>query len=184
MTAGTETGWLARLAPHEACREALLFAGISIDYPTLRASSVAITHRLRALGVEAGDLVALLAPPSSSGVALIHAMLDLLATETVRYPDNLIHIVWDNRMYLLTGKQPSATAFQTDLATMAEGCGFEKVARCESLQAFKAAVDKALAEPGPHFIHALNDDKDPVGHFPRSPTFIRHRFMHALGVAD
>ena len=110
--------------------------------------------------------------------------LGALATETVCYPANLIHIVWDNRMYLLTGKQPSATAYHADLATMAEGCGFEKVARCETLEAFKTAVDKALAEPGPHFIHAINDDKGPVGHFPRSPTFIRHRFMHALGVAD
>ncbi|MCZ6729931.1 MAG: thiamine pyrophosphate-dependent enzyme [SAR324 cluster bacterium] len=108
--------------------------------------------------------------------------LGALATETVRYPDNLIHIVWDNRMYHLTGKQPSATAFLTDLAKVAEGCGFEHVARCETLDAFKAALDKALVAPGPHFILALNDDKDPVGHFPASPTYIKHRFMTALGV--
>jgi hypothetical protein len=56
------------------------------------------------------------------------------------------------------------------------------VARCETLDAFKAALDKALASPGPHFILALNDDKDPVGHFPASPTYIKHRFMSALGV--
>lgn len=108
--------------------------------------------------------------------------LGALATATVRYPKNLIHIVWDNRMYHLTGKQPSATAFRTDLATMAEGCGFESVARCDTLDAFKSAVDTALAGPGPHFILALNNDKGPTGHFPASPTFIRHRFMRALGV--
>ncbi len=108
--------------------------------------------------------------------------LGALATETVRYPPNLIHIVWDNRMYHLTGKQPSATAFHTDLAKVAEGCGFENVSRCETLDAFKAAVDKALAAPGPHFILAMNDDKGPTGHFPASPTFIKHRFMTALGV--
>ena len=108
--------------------------------------------------------------------------LGALATETVRYPENLIHIVWDNRMYQLTGKQPSASAFRTDIGTMASGCGFENMARCETLDEFKAALDKALAAPGPHFIHAINDDKGPAGHFPRSPTFIRHRFMSALGL--
>lgn len=108
--------------------------------------------------------------------------LGALATETVRYPVNLIHVVWDNRMYHLTGKQPSATGFRTDLAQVAEGCGFESVFRCETLDAFKQAIDTALSKPGPHFIHALNDDHDPEGHFPRSPTFIRHRFMEALGV--
>ena len=108
--------------------------------------------------------------------------LGSLATETICYPANLIHIVWDNRMYHLTGKQPSASAYRTDIGIMAEGCGFESMERCESLDAFKAAFDKAMAAPGPHFIHAINDDKGPAGHFPRSPTFIRHRFMSALGV--
>ena len=107
--------------------------------------------------------------------------LGALATETIQNPANLIHIVWDNRMYHLTGKQPSATAFRADIGVMAEGCGFENVARCETLDAFKAAVDKALGQPGPHFIHAINDDQGPKGHFPRSPTYIRHRFMRALG---
>jgi thiamine pyrophosphate-dependent acetolactate synthase large subunit-like protein len=108
--------------------------------------------------------------------------LGALATETVQFPENLIHIVWDNRMYHLTGKQPSATAYRTDLAKVAEGCGFESVFRCETLDAFKQAVDATLGKPGPHFIHALNDDEGPQGHLPRSPTFIRHRFMEALGV--
>jgi len=38
--------------------------------------------------------------------------LGSLATETVRNPKNFIHIVWDNRSYELTGKQPTATAFR------------------------------------------------------------------------
>ncbi len=108
--------------------------------------------------------------------------LGTLATEAVRFPENFIHIVWDNRMYHLTGKQPTATAYRTDLAKVAEGAGFESVFRCETLDGFKQAVDASLSTPGPHFIHALNDDEGPQGHFPRSPTFIRHRFMEALGV--
>ncbi len=108
--------------------------------------------------------------------------LGSLATEMVRSPPNLVHICWDNRMYHLTGQQPSATAFRTDLAKVAEGCGYTSVARCETLDAFKAAFDKALAEPGPHFILALNDEKGSKGVIPKSPTYMRHRFMRALGL--
>ncbi|MCZ6472038.1 MAG: thiamine pyrophosphate-dependent enzyme [SAR324 cluster bacterium] len=108
--------------------------------------------------------------------------LGSLATATVNNPPNLVHICWDNRMYQLTGEQPTATAFRTDLAKVAEGCGFASVARCETLDAFKAAFDNALAEPGPHFILALNDEKGSKGVIPKSPTYIRHRFMRALGL--
>ncbi len=112
--------------------------------------------------------------------------LGSLATETVRNPPNLLHICWDNRMYQLTGGQPTATAYRTDLAKVAEGCGYdpEKVFRCETLDAFKAAFDQAMAEPGPHFILALIDEKGSNGTIPKSPTYIRHRFMIALGVHD
>ncbi|MEE8394672.1 MAG: thiamine pyrophosphate-dependent enzyme [bacterium] len=114
------------------------------------------------------------------GALLMH--LGALATEAVSNPPNLIHIVWDNRMYHLTGRQPTATAYRTDLAQVAAACGFESVAACENLDDFKKEVDRALATPGPHFIHALNDDADREGELPPSPTFIKHRFMTALGV--
>ena len=108
--------------------------------------------------------------------------LGSLATETVAFPPNLIHIVWDNRMWQLTGKQATATAFRTDLAGVARACGFESVARCETLEAFGEAADTALSQPGPHFIHALTNEKDNEGHIPGSPTHIKYRFMNALGV--
>ena len=110
--------------------------------------------------------------------------LGSLATYAVRNPPNLMHICWDNRMYQLTGGQPTATAFRTDLAKVAEGCGFapEKVFRCETLDAFKAAFDQALTEPGPHFILGLTDSTAATGTIPKSPTYLRHRFMAALGV--
>lgn len=76
MTAGIESGWIDRLARHRDAREALLVLGTSIDYASLVARSAATAERLHALGVEPGDLVAILAPPSATGVALIHAMLD------------------------------------------------------------------------------------------------------------
>jgi len=111
--------------------------------------------------------------------------LGSLATETVRSPKNLIHIVWDNRSYELTGKQPTATAFRTDLAKIAEGAGFapDKVERVETMPAFRHAFDRAMGGDGPWFIHALvenNRAKPP--RVPFSPAYLKHRFMIALGV--
>jgi thiamine pyrophosphate-dependent acetolactate synthase large subunit-like protein len=109
--------------------------------------------------------------------------LSSLATEAVREPKNLIHIVWDNRSYELTGKQPTATAFKTDLAKMAEGAGIPKVERVESLPAFQGVFDRALAEDGPWFILALiEQDRAKPPRPPRSPTYIKHRFMTDLGL--
>ena len=108
--------------------------------------------------------------------------LGSLATEAWRVPRNLIHICWDNRMYELTGKQPTASAGTADLARIAEGAGFEKVARAETLPAFEASLERALAEDGPWFIHALVDDQRAAREYPpKSPTFIKHRFMSDLG---
>ena len=105
-----------------------------------------------------------------------------LATQAWRKPRNLVHIVWDNRMYELTGKQATATAGPTDLAKVAEGAGLEKVERVETLAAFEAAVERAFAEDGPWFIHVLVDDQRAGKSPPKSPTLIKHRFMTDLGV--
>ena len=109
--------------------------------------------------------------------------LGSLCTEAVRKPANLIHVVWDNRQYQLTGGQPTHTAFGTDLARMAEGAGFEHVERVETLQAFQGAFDRALEGPGPWFILALVGPESSPARPPKSPTFIKHRFMSALGVS-
>ena len=109
--------------------------------------------------------------------------LSSLATEAVRSPKNLIHIVWDNRSYELTGKQPTATAFKTDLAKMAEGAGFEHVERVESQGAFEKAFDRAMEGNGLWFILALIDqERAKPPRPPSSPTFIRHRFQTDLGI--
>ena len=108
--------------------------------------------------------------------------LGTLATETVVNPPNLVHIVWDNKMWELTGQQPTATAYRTDLGAVARGCGFESVARCETLPDFEEALDNALSSQGPHFLHVMCDDANHEAHIPGSPTYIKHRFMNALGV--
>ncbi|MBI4082447.1 MAG: hypothetical protein HY423_07530 [Candidatus Lambdaproteobacteria bacterium] len=108
--------------------------------------------------------------------------LGSLTTIASREPKNLIHIVWDNRSYAMTGGQPTATAFHTDLAKVAEGAGYPKVERVETLAAFRQAADRALKEPGPWFIHCLMEEKPVKGGGLPSPTAIKQRFMDALGV--
>lgn len=106
-----------------------------------------------------------------------------LATQANLEPKNVVHIVWDNRMYQITGGQPTATAGKANLAEIARGSGMEKVTQVETLEAFSEALDKALAEEGPWFIHALVEEPEkPTARPPKSPTFIKHRFMTDLGV--
>jgi thiamine pyrophosphate-dependent acetolactate synthase large subunit-like protein len=107
--------------------------------------------------------------------------LGSLATIASRQPKNLIHMVWDNRSYAMTGGQPSATAFHTDLAKMAAGAGYPKVERVETLAAFRDAADRALNQPGPWFIHCLMQEKPVTGGGLPSPTAIKQRFMDAIG---
>jgi thiamine pyrophosphate-dependent acetolactate synthase large subunit-like protein len=108
--------------------------------------------------------------------------LGSLASEAWRAPRNLLHVCWDNRMYEMTGRQPTATAGPADLAAIAQGAGFPHVARVETLAAFEAALDAALAEDGPWFILGLVSGerarRDPRS--PKSPTGIRHRFSGEL----
>jgi thiamine pyrophosphate-dependent acetolactate synthase large subunit-like protein len=107
--------------------------------------------------------------------------LGALATIALREPKNLIHIVWDNRSYAMTGGQPTATAYRTDLGAMARAAGYPKVERVETLAAFRDAADRALTESGPWFIHCLVEEKPVAGGGLPSPTAIKHRFMDAIG---
>ena len=105
--------------------------------------------------------------------------LGSLATEAWRKTPNLIHICWDNRVYQMTGGQPTATSGAADLASIAEGAGFARTARVETLAAFEQAIEEALRGEGPWFIHALVKDEraERSPDSPKSPSRIRDHFM-------
>ncbi len=86
MTRGAAASWRALLERHATDRQALICEGRSLRYGELAREVAALADRLEAEGVLAGDLVALLAPSSSPGVVLIHALLD---TGVVMVPLNL-----------------------------------------------------------------------------------------------
>ena len=79
--------------------------------------------------------------------------LGSLATIARQAPPNLVHIVWDNRMWYETGGQPTHTSTGTNLGGIALAAGIRNVARAGTVEAFEEALDRAIREPGPWFIH-------------------------------
>jgi thiamine pyrophosphate-dependent acetolactate synthase large subunit-like protein len=108
--------------------------------------------------------------------------LNSLPTAASRAPENLIHIVWDNGQFELTGGQPTHTAYRTDLTMIARGSGFTQVTSVETQDAFEAAFSRALKTSGPWFLVAHIDSQRSPGRPPKSATYIKHRFMQSLGI--
>ncbi len=108
--------------------------------------------------------------------------LNSLPTAAARSPQNLIHIIWDNRQFELTGGQPTHTASGADLAHIARGSGFKQVENVATQAEFETAFSTAMQRTGPWIIVAhINSDRA-LGRPPKSATFIKHRFMQSLGI--
>lgn len=69
-------------------------------------------------------------------------------------PKNLIHLVFDNKMYESSGALPTPTTDGADLVGIAVAAGIAKARRVDTVAKFKAEVENALATDGPHFIVA------------------------------
>jgi len=69
-------------------------------------------------------------------------------------PKNLIHIVFDNKIYESSGCIPTASAYNLDIAEFGKAAGIKSVRKVSDVEAFKAAVKNAFATDGPHFIVA------------------------------
>jgi len=69
-------------------------------------------------------------------------------------PKNLIHLVFDNRMYESSGSLPTATTEHADLVGIAAAAGITSACRVDTIAEFRAVVEAALANDGPHFIVA------------------------------
>jgi len=106
--------------------------------------------------------------------------LNSLATEASKAPANLIHIVWDNGQYQITGGQPTHTSGKAKIEAIARGAGFKKALTVKTMTAFKEAVSRVLSQPGPWILVAETDSSDAPGRPPKSPVLIKNRFMEAL----
>jgi len=76
MGSTSSTGWIESLTAGKHVGPALVFGGREVGAVELARAARQTLGCLDGLGVEAGDVLGVLAPPSIEGVALVHALLD------------------------------------------------------------------------------------------------------------
>jgi len=106
-----------------------------------------------------------------------------VATVGQLQPKNLIHIVFDNKVYEASGSIRTATAFNADLVAVAKGLGIKNARRVDTVEAFEKEVRQAFASDGPHFIVAatkLGDADSTMAYARLEETDNKHRFMRFL----
>jgi len=106
--------------------------------------------------------------------------LNSLTTAAAKAPANLVHIVWDNAQYQITGGQPTHTGGGADIEAIARGAGFKQALTVDTPAAFKEALARILSRPGPWLLVAKTDTTAAAGRPPKSPVYIKNRFMEAL----
>jgi len=84
------------------------------------------------------------------GAALMR--MGAMATIGAYAPGNLVHVLLDNGVHDSTGGQATVSG-QVHFADVARACSYPWVAECDSLEGFAEAFRRALATPGPRFIH-------------------------------
>lgn len=104
-----------------------------------------------------------------------------LSTIADQAPSNLVHIVFDNEAWALTGHQPTHTARVTDLAAVARGAGVRRVALVRTLEDFQRELASALQGEGPWCIVAKVEERGQAGPMPPITASANTvRFMEAL----
>jgi len=127
-----------------------------------------------------------LAQPERGVIALegdgsILMSLGCLTTIATVRPRNLTIVIWDNGIYQITGKQPTATGGVTDIVAVARGAGLANSEWVRDAQHFEQLIDRRFDDGGPMLLAAKIDDKPGTAQTPRDPTLIRSRFMKGLG---
>ncbi|HEY6254391.1 MAG TPA: thiamine pyrophosphate-dependent enzyme [Xanthobacteraceae bacterium] len=107
--------------------------------------------------------------------------LGCLATIATMKPRNLTLIVWDNGIYQITGRQPTATSYLTDIVAVARGAGIPNSEWVRDEAHFEGLIARGFAQGGPTLLAAKIDDKPGEIQPPRDPALVRNRFMKGLG---
>jgi thiamine pyrophosphate-dependent acetolactate synthase large subunit-like protein len=107
--------------------------------------------------------------------------LGSLATERASGVTNLVHIIWDNGGWEITGGQPAGSPFGVNLEAIARGCGFVKTATVDNLHGFRDALTQAMADKQAWAIVARVDAGDSPYRPSKNCIWLRDRFRTALG---
>lgn len=81
--------------------------------------------------------------------------LNGLVTVGWMQPKNLIHVVFDNKVYEASGGTPTASAYHANLKDLARGAGIRSSHQVQDADAFEDVLEQSLASEGPHFIAAV-----------------------------
>ena len=114
-----------------------------------------------ALGMQHRKIVIL----DGDGAVLMN--LSGLVTIGWEQPKNLIHVVFDNKIYEASGGTPTASAFNASLRDLARGAGIRSSHEVQDLEAFQDTLKESLASEGPHFIAAVVEPSEDGGEHPR-----------------
>ena len=107
--------------------------------------------------------------------------LGSLATIAAQRPRNLAIVVLDNERYGETGMQRTHTAYGTDLAAIAKGCGFAKAETVRSGSRISGVRSEIHRGSGPLFYQVkIGNDPAPLVLPPRDGAYLKHRFREAL----
>jgi len=107
--------------------------------------------------------------------------LGSLTTIASKAPNNLIHVVWDNEQYELTGGQTTHTGRGVNLAQVARGCGIGKVAEPSDEDAFERVILEALRDRELWFILAKVSPEYTRAKLPVDSVLLKHIFMRGIG---
>ncbi len=114
-----------------------------------------------ALGLQDRKIVVL----DGDGAVLMN--LNGLVTIGSEQPKNLVHLVFDNKIYEASGGTPTATALNANLRDLALGAGIRSSHEVGDVEAFGETLKDALATDGPHFITAIVEPSPEQGGHPR-----------------
>ena len=107
--------------------------------------------------------------------------LGSLATIAAQRPGNLAIVVLDNERYGETGMQKTHTAYGTDLAAVAKGCGFAKAETIRDGAQLAAVRSGVYRGKGPLLYQIkVRQDAAPLVLPPRDGSYLKHRFREAL----
>ncbi|MGI9148312.1 MAG: thiamine pyrophosphate-dependent enzyme [Chloroflexota bacterium] len=110
--------------------------------------------------------------------------LSSLATERAAGITNLVHVIWDNAGWEITGGQPAGSAFGIDLETVARGCGFSKTASVDDVRAFRSVFARAMADTEAWAIVGKVAPGDSPYRPSKNCVWLRDRFRSALALSS
>ena len=102
--------------------------------------------------------------------------LGTLVTLSNKAPKNLVHFVFDNGVYAVTGGQPVPGAGRADWEKMADAAGYAATFSFDNLEDLTTGIDQVMAAEGPVFVHLVVEpevENTPVQFRQRAPRTVQ-----------